>query len=155
MKPITNYARSMLAYQAERYTKVVDELPAEALNWQPGRETNSVAQLIRHVYEGLPWLLGMATGVTPTMEQAAVAERHRHTLRNDPETKEELLGIISNAMAEKDDLLAKIDSIDLSEQISPMGRPRQRIFYIGLTVDHAAEHLGHAKLTKQMWEQRG
>ena len=36
-----------------------------------------------------------------------------------------------------------------------MGRPRQRFFFVGLTIDHVAEHLGHAELTKQMWEQRG
>ena len=66
MKPVTNYAQTMLTQQAERYTKAVEGLPEEALNWRPGDETtNSVAQIVRHVYEGLPWLLGMAAGVTP------------------------------------------------------------------------------------------
>ncbi len=156
MKPVTNYAQWMLTRQAERYTAVIEALPDEALNWRPGDETtNSIAQLIRHVYEGLPWLLGFVTGDSePVTDREMMRQRHLHSLRNDSATKEELLGIIQAAMAKKDDLLAKVDGIDLSEEIIPMGQPRQRFFYIGGTVDHCAEHLGHAELTKQLWEQR-
>ncbi|MGI8858313.1 MAG: DinB family protein [Thermomicrobiales bacterium] len=157
MKPVTNYAQFMLNMQADRYRKAVEELPEDALNWRPADETtNSVAQLVRHVYEGLPWLLGIATGDgPPPMDQEARQARHLHSLRNDPATRQELLGIITTGMAQTNDLLAKIDDTDLSEEITPMGRPRQRFFFVGLTVDHAAEHLGHAELTKQLWEQRG
>lgn len=157
MKPVTNYAQFMLTTQAERYGKVVEGLPEEALNWRPGDETtNAVAQIVRHVYEGLPWLLGIAVGDgAPPMDQEARQARHLHSLRNDPATREELLGIIAAGMAKANDLLAKIDETDLSEEITPMGRPRQRFFFVGLTIDHAAEHLGHAELTKQVWEQRG
>lgn len=156
MKPVTNYAQTMLTMQAERYTRVVEGLPEEVLNWRPGDETtNSVAQLVRHVYEGLPWLLGMATGEATMMDQDARLRRHLRSLRNDPATKEELLGIIQTAMGEKERLLAVIDGLDLGEEISPSGRPRQRFFFVGLAIDHSAEHLGHAELTKQMWEQRG
>ena len=147
----------MLTAQAERYGKVVEALPGEALNWRPGDETtNAVAQIVRHVYEGLPLLLGIAVGDgTLPIDQNARQARHLHSLRNDPATKEELLGIIATGMAKANDLLSKIDETDLSEEIAPMGRPRQRFFFVGLTIDHAAEHLGHAELTKQLWEQRG
>ena len=156
MKPITNYAQVMLTAQADRYRKVIEGLPEEALNWRPGDETtNAVAQLVRHVYEGLPMLLGVAVGDgTLPMDQNAMQARHLHSLRNDPATQEELVGIITAGMATANDLLAKLDETDLSEEITPMGRPRQRFFFVGLTIDHAAEHLGHAELTKQMWEQR-
>ena len=156
MKPITNYAQFMLTAQAERYRKVIEGLPEEALNWRPGDETtNAVAQIVRHVYEGLPWLLGTAVGDgAPLMDRDTMQARHLHSLRNEPTTQEELLGIIVAGMATANDLLAKLDETDLSEEISPMGRPRQRFFFVGLTIDHAAEHLGHAELTKQMWEQR-
>ncbi len=155
MKPVTTYAHFMLTQQAERYTKVIESLPEEALNWQPGNEMNSVAQIVRHVYEGLPWFLGMATDDTPPVDREVMPQRHLHSLRNDPATKEELQGIIAAAMTKKDDLLAKVDEMDLSEEICPFGRPRQRFFFVGLTVDHAAEHLGHIELTRQLWEQRG
>jgi hypothetical protein len=157
MKPVTNYAQFMLAAQAQRYGKVVEGMPEEALNWRPGDETtNAVAQIVRHVYEGLPWLLGIAVGDgAPPMDEDARKARHLHSLRNDRATREELLGIIAAGMTKANDLLAKIDETDLSEEITPMGRPRQRFFFVGLTIDHAAEHLGHAELTKQLWEQRG
>ncbi|MHB8646519.1 MAG: mycothiol transferase [Thermomicrobiales bacterium] len=156
MKPVTNYAQWMLTRQAERYTAAVEAMPEEALTWRPAdATTNSVAQLVRHVHEGLPWLLGFATGDTePITDRAVQHQRHLHSLRNDPATKEELLGIIQTAMTKKDDLLAKVDELDLSEEINPMGTPRQRFFFVGLVVDHGAEHLGHAELTRQLWEQR-
>jgi len=156
MKPVTTYAQFMLGMQADRYRKVVEGLPEEALNWRPADETtNSVAQLVRHVYEGLPWLLGFAAGDSPPGDPDTARARRLHSLRNDPATRDELFAIIAAGMAAKDDLLAKIDGVDLSEEVTPMGRPRQRFFFVGFTVDHAAEHLGHAELTKQLWEQRG
>src|SRR5436853_5497662 len=119
MRPVTNYAQWMLGMQAERYTKVIEGLPEEALNWRPGDETtNSVAQLVRHVHEGLPWLLGMATGDTPPIEQESRLARHQHSLRNDPATKDELLGIIQTAMATTEGLLPKLDDLDLREALS-------------------------------------
>lgn len=156
MKPVTTYAQTMLGRQAERYAAVVDALPEEALNWRPGDETtNSVAQIVRHVFEGTPWLLGLATGDTGPSTPEERRARHEHSLRNDPATKDELHGIIAASKERWAVLLPQIDALDLSEEISPMGRPTQRFFFLGLAVDHAAEHLGHAELTKQMWEQRG
>src|SRR6478672_6105187 len=117
MKPVTNYAQTMLTMQAERYTKTIEGLPEGALNWRPGDETtNSVAQLVRHVFEGMPWLLRIAMGEMPQMDQDERLQRHLHSLRNDPATKDELLGAIQTAMAQKDDLLAMIDGLDLSEE---------------------------------------
>lgn len=157
MKPVTAYAQTMLGRQANRYTAVIEATPEEALNWRPGdATTNSFAQLARYVYEGTPWLLGMALGdiggaLTPEARQL----RHEHSLRNSPATKDELRNIIAAARVQWAALLPQIDALDLSEEISLFGRPTQRFFYVGLAVDHAAEHLGHAELTRQLWEQRG
>ncbi len=150
MKPMVTVVQTMLDGQAERFGKVVEGMPEEALNWRPGNEeTNSVAQLIRHTTAVQGVLLGRALGDAP-------AHDHAHSLRNDPATKEELHGLIADARAAKDQHLAKLDEMDMSEMIPNQSRgPVLRAQYVIHTADHGQEHLGHAELAKQLWEQRG
>ncbi len=149
MKPMVEVVQRMLNGQAERYTKVVEGLPEEALNWRPGNEeTNSVAQLVRHVTAVQNLFMGRILGESPEYD-------HRYALRNDPATKEELLGLIRDANARKDVALARADALDMSELLpSPSGTGTMRAHYIIHSADHGQEHLGHAELTKQLWEQR-
>ena len=117
MKPMVEVVQRMLNGQAERYGKVVDALPEDALNWRPGNEeTNSVAQLVRHVTAVQNVLLGRALGESPEHD-------HAHSLRNDPATKEELHGLIAAAKAQKDDQLARLDGMDMSENAARPARP--------------------------------
>ena len=138
----------MLDAQAERYGNVVNALPEDALTWRPGNEeTNSVAQLVRHVTAIQNLLLGRALNESPEYD-------HTYALRNDPATKEELHGLLTDAKTKKDDQLARLDTMDMSEML-PGGRgPTMRAHYVIHTADHGQEHLGHAELTKQLWEQR-
>ncbi|MDQ6832993.1 MAG: DinB family protein [Chloroflexota bacterium] len=148
MKPIVEVVQRMLDGQAERYGKVVDELPEVALNWRPGNEeTNSVAQLVRHVTAVQHLLLGLALG-------EALKHDHEYSLRNDPATKEELHGLLTDAKTKKDDQLARLNNLDMSEMLSGGRGPTMRAHYVIHTADHGQEHLGHAELTKQLWEQR-
>lgn len=149
MKPMVQVVQTMLDGQAERYTNVVAGMPEEALNWQPGAVgTNSVAQLVRHTTAVQDVLLGRGLGENPDYD-------HTDSLRNDPATKHELLGLIAAAKAKKDELLAKLDEKDMSEMIHGPRGPVMRAYYIIHAADHGQEHLGHAELTKQLWEQRG
>ena len=149
MKPMVEVVQGMLDGQAERYGNVVDGLPEDALNWQPGNaETNSVAQLVRHVTAVQNVLLGRALGESPVHD-------HAHSLRNDPATKEELHGLIAAAKAQKDDQLTRLDAMDMSESLPGLRGPTLRAHYVIHSADHGQEHLGHAELTKQLWEQRG
>ncbi len=148
MKPVIAVVNQMLDGQAERYTKVVEGLPEDALNWQPGdAETNSVAQLVRHATAVQNLLLGRGLGDSPEYD-------HTYSLRNDPATKDELLGLINAAKATKDETLTKLDDMDMSETIQSPRGPVMRAHYIIHTADHGQEHLGHAELTKQLWEQQ-
>jgi DinB family protein len=148
MKPMVEVVQRMLDGQAERYGNVVDALPEEALNWRPGNdETNSVAQLVRHVTAVQNVLLARALGESPQHD-------HAYSLRNDPATKEELRGLIATAQAKKDEQLARVDTMDMSEALPGQRGPTPRAHYVIHTADHGQEHLGHAELTKQLWEQR-
>lgn len=148
MKPMVTVVQGILNGQAERYTAVVEGLPEEALTWQPGSEINSIAQLVRHVTAVQNVLLERGLGNSPTHD-------HAHSLRNDPATKEELLGLIVEAKAKKDDQLARLDPMDMSETITTPRGSLLRAWYVVHVADHGQEHLGHAELTKQLWEQRG
>ncbi|MDQ2787513.1 MAG: DinB family protein [Chloroflexota bacterium] len=148
MKPMIDVVQRMLDGQAERYGNVVNALPEEALNWQPGNaETNSVAQLVRHVTAVQQVLLGRALNESSEHD-------HLHSLRNDPATKEELHSLLADAKAKKDEQLARLDVMDMSEMLPGQRGPTMRAQYIIHTADHGQEHLGHAELTKQLWEQR-
>lgn len=146
MKPMIEVVQRMLNRQVERYGNVVDALPEDALNWRPGNEeTNSVAQLVRHVTAVQHLLLARALG-------EPVAYNHEQSLRNDPATKAELHGLLTDAKAKKDEQLARLDGMDMSEMLDNGRAPRA--YFIIHTADHGQEHLGHAELTKQLWEQR-
>ncbi len=148
MKPMVDVVLRMLDGQAERYGKVVDGMPEEALTWRPGDETtNSVAQLVRHVTAVQTLLLAFALGESPTHD-------HDYSLRNDPATGEELRGLIAAAKAKKDEQLALLDAMDMSTMLPGRAGPVVRAHYVIHTADHGQEHLGHAELTKQLWEQR-
>ena len=47
-----------------------------------------------------------------------------------------------------------MSAVDLNEEITPYGDPEARSDYLSGAIDHAAEHIGHAELTRQLWEQR-
>jgi len=149
MKPMIEVVQRMLDGQAERYGNVIEGLPEEALNWRPGNEeTNSVAQLVRHVTAVQKMLLDRALGESPEYD-------HTRSLRNDPATKEELRGLLTDAKTTKDEQLTRLDGMDMSELLPNQFRgPVLRAHYVIHTADHGQEHLGHAELTKQLWEQR-
>src|SRR5437763_2244226 len=89
MKPVVEVVQGMLNEHADRFSAVVEGMPAEALTWRPGDETtNSVAQLVRHVTSVQNVLLSRALGESPS-------HSHEYSLRNDPATQEELLGLIA------------------------------------------------------------
>jgi len=152
MQPILQFAQQAWDQQAERYRNVVEGMPDEALTWQPTRaETNSVAQIVQHVFEGLPWLLGIACGdPIPTREQ--LHARVAHMWRNNPTTQQDLLDIIATGCKGRDAALATLDGMDLNDDVQMFARPRPRLFLVAGFVSHSAEHLGHIELTKQLWE---
>ncbi len=145
MKPIIGTTQAMLDVLAGRFHAVVDALPDDALNWQPTASgTNSIAQLVRHTMAVQNLLLQRGLGETPNYS-------HEDNIRNDPATKAELHALIDGAKAHKDEYLARLDSMDMSEVFAhPARGPITRAWYVIHTADHGAEHVGHAELTVQM-----
>lgn len=155
MKAATQYAQRTLDAQAERFVTVVDGLSPEALAWQPGDETtNSIAQIVRHVIAWQPWYLGVALSDPVPLDDEALTQKQADSLDNSPTTAAALRTLIEAARAQAVTALDRMESIDLREEITPYGDPEPRCFYLSGAIDHAAEHIGHAELTRQLWEQR-
>jgi uncharacterized damage-inducible protein DinB len=155
MQAATRYAQRTLDAQAERFSTVVDGLPPEALTWRPGDETtNSIAQIVRHVVAWQPWYLGVALGDPVPLDDEALNQKQTDSLDNSPTTTATLRALVEAARAQTATALERIDALDLSEEIAPYGDPEPRCFYLSGAIDHAAEHIGHAELTRQLWEQR-
>jgi len=155
MQPIVQFAQFTLGHCDERFVKAVEAIPEGALNWQPGDETtNSLAQIVRHVYFGRRFMLGNALGNAPTF--SGPPDARMRGLHNDPATRTELLGMIRETDAMWKDSLARLDATDLSESVpSPFGEPRPRFFWVAANIGETREHLGHAELTVQMYQRYG
>jgi len=155
VQPIVQFAQFTLGHCDERFIKAIEAMPEEALNWKPGDETtNSIAQIVRHVYLARRFTLGIALGEAPTF--SGPPDERVRGLHNDPATHAELVGIIRESEALWKDSLARLDATELSELIpSPFGEPRPRFIWIAANLGETREHLGHAELTVQMYQRYG
>jgi hypothetical protein len=155
MQATARYAQRTLDAQAERFAGVVDGLPPEALTWRPGNETtNSIAQIIRHVAAWQPWYLGVALGDPVPLDDETLNRKQADSLDNSPTSAEELRTLVDDMRAHTAGTLDRIGALDLEEEIAPYDEREPRSFYVIGAIDHAAEHIGHAELTRQLWEQR-
>lgn len=155
MDAAVQYAQRTLDAQAERFAAVVDGLTPEALAWRPGDETtNAIAQIVRHVIAWQPWYLGVALGDPVPLDDAALEQKQTESLDNGPTTAAALQALIETSRTQTAAALDRMGTADLDEEIVPYGDPEPRCFYLSGAIDHAAEHIGHAELTRQLWEQR-
>ncbi len=130
-----------------RLHKEVRDLPAEAMDWSPGPEMNSVAVLLAHIAGLLHEGIDIALGEPPSRVR-----------RQEFQTR----GVLSAEM------LRRLDAvIDYARSALPrlsledLGKERKDedgIITSGWALLHALEHaylhLGHLQLTCQMWRHR-
>jgi len=150
MHLITQFARRNLADTSARLRQAVEAMPEDALTWQPTiAETNSIAQIVRHVVTGQRHILGLAAGDGPTITSM---DPYQRGLYNDPATRSELLGLLTMMDTAREEVLTRLDAMDLSETVPvPGGSPLPRFFLVTHSLGEAREHLGHAELTAQLW----
>ena len=155
MQEATRYAQRTFDAHAERFANVVDGLSPEALAWRPGDETtNAIAQIVRHVVAWQPWYLGIVLDDPVPLDDAALNQKQADSLDNSPTTAADLRALVEAMRAQTTTVLGRVGDRDLNEEITPYGDAEARCFYLSGAIDHAAEHIGHAELTRQLWEQR-
>jgi hypothetical protein len=130
-----------------RLHKDVRDLPAEAMDWLPGPEMNSVAVLLAHITGVLHEGIDIALDDPPTR----IREQEFQTR-----------GVVSAEMLRRLDAvidyargaLPRLGLEDLSKERTD----EDGMISCGMALLHALEHaylhLGHAQLTCQMWRQR-
>ena len=129
-----------------RLHKDVRDLPAEAMDWLPGPDMNSVAVLLAHITGLLHEGLDIALGDPPGRVRAQEFQTH---------------GVLSVEMLRRldaviDDARGALPRLGL-EDLSKERTDEDATITCGWALLHALEHaylhLGHVQLTCQMWRQ--
>lgn len=133
------------------FRKEMDGLPAEALDWVPGPEMNSIAVLVAHTTGSLRYWIG----------EAALGEPVNRDREREFQTKgvsaAELLQRLDVFLAYVRIALPKMDWKELAEESSAQqnGKPVTRGWALLHALEHGYLHLGHVQLTAQLWRGRG
>jgi len=123
-------------------------LDAEALNWKPGPETNSIAVLVVHLLASEEEILHVVRGLPSDRQR----EAEFHARVEDPAD-------LSRRIDRADDALARHAPAITSEDLLAV-RPHPRrpantgLYWLLVNYGHAREHLAQLQLTKQLYLQR-
>jgi uncharacterized damage-inducible protein DinB len=130
-----------------RLHKEVRDLPAEAMDWSPGPEMNSVAVLLAHIVGVLHEGIDIALGEHPGRVRAQEFQTR---------------GVLSDTMLRRLDAvidyargaLPRLGLTDLSKERKDEDGTVSCGWALLHALEHAYLHLGHLQLTCQMWRQR-
>ena len=141
-----DYLQRLEGLQHRLHTDMRD-LPAEAMDWSPGPQMNSVAVLLAHIAGLLHEGIGIALGDPPGRVRAQEFQTR---------------GVLSAAMLRRMDAViadarGALPRLGL-ENLDNERKDADGTVTCGWALLHALEHaylhLGHVQLTCQMWRQR-
>jgi len=126
-------------------------LPQQALDWRPGDDMNSLTAIIMHIVGVEHFLGGLITPGAPPLRNPE-AEFGAHGMN-----EIELMDCLADSRAFIQGEIAQITIDDLEVvRIMPRREIEVTVGWAMLHVfDHTTLHLGHAQMTRQLWEQRG
>ena len=140
-----DYLGLLEGLQRRLHTDVRD-LPAEAMDWSPGPEMNSVAVLLAHItgllHEGIYIALGDPPGRVRAQEFQTHGVLSVEMLRR-------LDAVIDDARG----ALPRLGLEDLAKERNDDDGPISCGMALLHALEHAYLHLGHVQLTCQMWRQ--
>ena len=130
-----------------------DGLPDEALDWIPGDEMNSFVILVVHTTASARYWIGDVGRGEPSGRQRSEEFKAKGL------SSDELKARFATLEAYVSAALEQMSVADLGKTIAynhPMGGVRETTIGWSLlhALDHTALHLGHAQITRQLWEQR-
>jgi len=143
--------KQIMTDQFNTLRETLDGLDAEAVNWSPGPEMNSIAVLYTH-------LLGAENSMTATVAGESF-ERDRDAEFRVTQDPASLLKLVNTVEANVMSRINKLTLEALATNHSPagdrLGRNNLGSWWIFHAVEHSREHIGQALLTRQLYEQRG
>jgi uncharacterized damage-inducible protein DinB len=125
-------------------------LDAEALDWKPGTDMNSVSVLVTHLSGAERFLIGDVVMRDPS-------SRNREAeFRVEGRSKEDLLHRLSATEAYIKEAFEKLRLSDLETgRTHPRYSDQVSVAWALLhALEHTANHLGHVELTVQLWQQK-
>jgi uncharacterized damage-inducible protein DinB len=153
-EPMTSFRQGMKTVLAESHQEmrqVIEGLDADALNWVPGPEMNSIAVLITHSLGAEHSLLTTALGDPVDRDRDA-------EFRARASSAEELNALIDRIDHLMPELIDRLAPEDLEQERSRpndrLGRTKPGMWWLLHAVEHNREHLGQMFMTRQMYEQR-
>jgi len=125
----------------------VRDLPAEAMDWLPGPDMNSVAVLLAHI-----------TGVLREGIDIALDEPPGRVRAQEFQTRDvlsaEMLRRLDAVIDYARDALPRLGLEDLDKERDDDDGPISCGMALLHALEHAYLHLGHLQITCQMWRQR-
>jgi hypothetical protein len=153
--PTLTAAREIIEESIEGIRGAISGLPADALNWLPSQDgTNPIAVLAVHAMHSTRSWLAVAVGAPlPARDRDA----EFRTVVDDPG---ELLETV-DGLAEDCRALLAVDAFEpgvMRESHLRASSGRAEVvsgaWALLHAVEHLREHMGHAQLTRQLWEGR-
>jgi len=156
LDPTITAAREIIEESIEGIRGAIAGLPADALNWRPaGEGINPIAVLAVHAMHSTRSWLAVATG-GPLPDRDRDAEFR--TVVADPR---ELWETVDRLAADCSGLLRTEGAFEpgtMRESHSRASSGRAEIvsgaWALLHAVEHLREHMGHAQLTRRLWDQR-
>lgn len=148
MDPTAATAATILEQLREDLRAGLAGQSAEALNWRPTPDGNSIAGLVAHLSEASNFLLHAGKGETvPRDREAQFA-----ATTPDADT---LLARIDAAWEPLLQLARSYTAADLAATRDIRGRQRSGAWCLLHACEHAAEHWGQIQLTRDLYAARG
>ncbi|MCC7355170.1 MAG: DUF664 domain-containing protein [Anaerolineae bacterium] len=121
-------------------------LPADALNWQPAEGANSLYVLATHVAGAERYWLGEVVGGQSQRRDRDAEFRARGNSAEAP------LQVLSDAGELSRQVLMDLRPEAWTETRMARGHEYTLGWCVLHAIEHAALHLGHMQLTRQLWE---
>lgn len=130
----------------DQMAKTIAGLPTEALDWTPAPNTNSLAVLVPHTSGSERFLIAQTIGGIDTHRDRDAEFRVRG---QDVAT---LTGLLAQAKNDTEAVLRRLTEAELNQGREFRGRTVTTRWCILHTIEHLAQHLGHAEVVRVLWE---
>ena len=153
MAPIFASLLKRLEEMHQQYFEYMDGLSTEELDWSPGPDMNSLCVLGVHVTAAERFWIGL--GINNVSERDRPAE----FLAEGYELEALKARFLANSRFfrtafEGQDLCALAEMVDVSHFMERPSQVVSRAYALFRGLDHTAEHLGHAGMTRQLLDLR-
>ena len=153
MVPIFASALSRLEEMHHEYFEYMEGLSSEELDWSPGAEMNSLCVLAVHVTAAERFWIGLGIDDVSERNRPAEFQAAGFELGALMARFRANIAFYQVAFERQDgDRLAEV--VDVGEYMERPSQMVSRGYALIRGLDHTAEHLGHAGMTRQLLDQR-